>query len=205
MPTDPANIAVRKRIRDDGLGNNLALAYFLGGWRIPVKRPGWRTLSASLSMIIAIAVTYVLSTHALAQKSNSPFAGRWDFDIESPRGISARWLGVTEKDGALEVWYQPGSGLQPLLQIPFGWIQLANDRTARSVHRPGSQRLKISADRRTVISGQSADRPDTQTLPSQFNNLVHVGPPEHFFGCEVSQLDPVPTGQSEFEFRISLR
>ena len=75
-----------------------------------MKRPGWRTLSASLSVMIAIAVTYVFSTHAVAQKSNSPFAGRWDFDIESARGISARWLGVTEKDGDLEVWYQPGGG-----------------------------------------------------------------------------------------------
>ena len=75
-----------------------------------MKRPGWRTLSASLSVMIAIAVTCVFSTHALAQKSDSPFAGRWDFDIESPRGISARWPGVTEKDSDFEVWYQPGGG-----------------------------------------------------------------------------------------------
>src|SRR4051812_13422450 len=110
MPTDAANIAVRKRILAGGLGNKLALAYLLGGWRIPMKKPGWRTLSASLSVMIAIAVTCVFSTHALAQKSDSPFAGRWDFDIESPRGISARWLGVSEKEADLEVWYQPGGG-----------------------------------------------------------------------------------------------
>ena len=63
-----------------------------------MKKPGWRTLSASLSVMIAFSVTYVFSTHALAQKSNSPFAGRWDFDIQSARGIGARWLGVTETD-----------------------------------------------------------------------------------------------------------
>src|SRR3954467_15825083 len=75
-----------------------------------MKRSGWRTLSASLSVIIAAAVTCVFPTHALGQKGNSPFAGWWDFDVESPRGISARWLGVSEKDGDLEVWYQPGGG-----------------------------------------------------------------------------------------------
>src|SRR5947209_1450566 len=110
MPTDAANFAVRKRILAGGLGNILALAYLSGGWRIPMKRPGWRTLSASLSVMIAMAVTCVFMTQAVAQKSNSPFAGRWGFDIESPKGISARWLGMTEKDGDLEVWYQPGGG-----------------------------------------------------------------------------------------------
>lgn len=75
-----------------------------------MKKPGWMALFASLSVMIATAVTCVFSTHALAQKSNSPFAGRWDFNIAATRGISARWLGVTEKDGDLEVWYQPGGG-----------------------------------------------------------------------------------------------
>jgi len=75
-----------------------------------MNRPWGRTLSPSLSVMIAIAVTCAFLTQAPAQKSDSPFAGRWDFDIESPTGIGARWLGVTEKDGGLEVWYQPGGG-----------------------------------------------------------------------------------------------
>ena len=75
-----------------------------------MKKPVWLALFASLSMIIAIAVTCVFSTPALAQKSKSPFAGRWDFNVATANGISARWLGVTEKDGDLEVWYQPGGG-----------------------------------------------------------------------------------------------
>lgn len=76
-----------------------------------MNKPGWMALFASLSVMIATAVTCVFSTQALAQNSNSPFAGRWDFNIASTSGISARWLGVTEKDGDLEVWYQPGGGL----------------------------------------------------------------------------------------------
>jgi hypothetical protein len=75
-----------------------------------MKKRVWLALVASLSMIIATAVVCVFSTPALAQKSNSPFAGRWDFDVTTASGISARWLGVTEKDGELEVRYQPGGG-----------------------------------------------------------------------------------------------
>jgi hypothetical protein len=44
---------------------------------------------------------------ALAQKATSPFAGRWDFNTGPMR---ANWLGVTEKDGALEIWFQPTGG-----------------------------------------------------------------------------------------------
>ena len=75
-----------------------------------MKKPVWLALFASLSVMIATAVTCVFSTPALAQKSNSPFAGRWDFNVATANGISARWLGVTDKDGELEVWYQPGGG-----------------------------------------------------------------------------------------------
>jgi hypothetical protein len=49
-------------------------------------------------------------------QSSSPLAGRWDFNLSSPdasgqpvsRGAS--WLGITDKNGALEVWYQPTGG-----------------------------------------------------------------------------------------------
>jgi hypothetical protein len=44
---------------------------------------------------------------AFAQKAPSPFTGHWDFNTGPQR---ANWLGVTEKDGALEVWFQPTGG-----------------------------------------------------------------------------------------------
>lgn len=49
-----------------------------------------------------------LAAPAFAQKS--PLVGRWDFNLPSPGGNRASWLGVTEKDGSLEVWYQPTGG-----------------------------------------------------------------------------------------------
>ena len=40
----------------------------------------------------------------------SPFAGRWDFTVTGANSTSAYWLGITEKAGALDVWYQPSGG-----------------------------------------------------------------------------------------------
>ena len=75
-----------------------------------MKKPAWLAVFASLSVMIATAIACLFSTPALAQKSNSPFAGRWDFNVAATKGISARWLGVTEKADGLDVWYQPGGG-----------------------------------------------------------------------------------------------
>src|ERR1039458_1378496 len=41
------------------------------------------------------------------QQAVNPFLGRWDFTIAPER---ANWLGVTAKDGALEIWFQPTGG-----------------------------------------------------------------------------------------------
>jgi hypothetical protein len=45
-----------------------------------------------------------------ASAQSSPFVGRWDFNITTPGGMRASWLGVAEKDGKLTVWYQPTGG-----------------------------------------------------------------------------------------------
>jgi len=41
----------------------------------------------------------------------SPFAGRWDFTVPTQNGNNnAYWLGISEKGGALDVWFQPSGG-----------------------------------------------------------------------------------------------
>lgn len=42
--------------------------------------------------------------------SGGPFEGRWNFNIVTPGGARAAWLGITEKGGQLEVQYQPTGG-----------------------------------------------------------------------------------------------
>jgi hypothetical protein len=42
--------------------------------------------------------------------AKSPFEGRWNFNISTPGGNRASWLGIAERQGALEVNYQPTGG-----------------------------------------------------------------------------------------------
>jgi hypothetical protein len=60
----------------------------------------------SLTLLAAATLLPVLSAAPA-----SPFVGRWDFNLEaSGRSLGAAWLGVTETNGQLEVWYQPTGG-----------------------------------------------------------------------------------------------
>ncbi len=54
-----------------------------------------------------LALASLLFTSAWAA---SPFEGRWNFNLSTPGGNRASWLGITEKGGQLEVWYQPTGG-----------------------------------------------------------------------------------------------
>ncbi len=62
-------------------------------------------------MKLAISLIYVsaLLTPALSF-AKSPFEGRWNFNVTTPGGNRANWLGITEKAGNLEVWFQPTGG-----------------------------------------------------------------------------------------------
>jgi hypothetical protein len=59
-------------------------------------------LRAGIGMIFAAG----LLTPAFCQNAR-PFLGRWDFSMGELR---SSWLGISEKNGALEVWYQPTGG-----------------------------------------------------------------------------------------------
>ena len=63
-----------------------------------------RHLAAFLILASALAIP------ALPQQNSSPFLGRWDFDVNTHNGPGANWLGITEKNGNLEVWFQPTGG-----------------------------------------------------------------------------------------------
>jgi len=61
------------------------------------------------SLILTFAVALLAPT-TFSQKAGNPLAGWWDFTITRGNVTRAVWLGVTEKDGNLEVWYQPTGG-----------------------------------------------------------------------------------------------
>jgi hypothetical protein len=65
--------------------------------------------------------------------------GRWDFNVDAPGHSGACWLGIAEKAGKLDVWYQPTGG---------------NVYEVSDVHAEGSH-LSI------VVQAASGNRPAT--------------------------------------------
>ncbi len=61
------------------------------------------------SLILVLAVV-LLAPLVYAQKASSPLIGRWGFTMTRGNVTRATWLGITEKDGNLDVWYQPTGG-----------------------------------------------------------------------------------------------
>jgi len=58
----------------------------------------------------ALIVAATMAASVMAQGTSKELLGRWDFNIQTPAGLRASWLGVTEKDGQLRVDYQPTGG-----------------------------------------------------------------------------------------------
>ncbi len=61
--------------------------------------------SLPYSLLLAAA----LATETSVAASN-PFIGRWDFNVPTRNDVGANWLGISEKNGKLEVWFQPTGG-----------------------------------------------------------------------------------------------
>jgi hypothetical protein len=90
---------------------------------------------------------------ALAQASNNPFIGRWDFNITTPSGTRASWLGVSDKGAKLEVWYQPtGGNVFEVKDFKVNGSHMSLVLFPGSGNRPGmSWELDAAGDRLTGV------------------------------------------------------
>jgi len=92
-----------------------------------------RTFHSYLMVVAALLMP------ALAQKSTNSFAGRWDFNITTPGGTRACWLGVTAKGGELEVWYQPpGGNVYQVKDVHVDGSHLTLTLSAATAKRPAT-------------------------------------------------------------------
>lgn len=89
---------------------------------------------------IAFVIGAALGVCALAQSGGSnPFVGRWDFDRPDLKGVGANWLGITEKDGKLDVWFQPTGGhVHPVDDVKQDGSHLTLVVSPASAHHPAS-------------------------------------------------------------------
>jgi hypothetical protein len=120
---------------------------------------------------------------ALAQNTN-PFAGRWDFNIASPRGPGACWLGVTDKGGKLDIWYQPtGGNVYQVKDFHLDGSHLILNLSPAAGKRPATTwDLEASGDKLTGVQ-KSGDR----TI-----ELTGVRAPELKRSAPAAWTDPEP-------------
>jgi hypothetical protein len=121
---------------------------------------------------------------ALAQQGASPFTGRWDFNIATPGGTRACWLGIAAKGGDLEVWYQPpGGNVYQLKDVHLDGSHLILALSAATAKRPATTwELQASGDNLTGVQ-KSGDH----TI-----QLTGVRAPEMKRSAPAAWTDPEP-------------
>lgn len=69
----------------------------------------------------------------------SPFVGRWDFNVTTPRGNAANWLGITQKGDRLDIWFQPTGGhVHPVTDYTVKGSHLTMTVAEASKNRPAT-------------------------------------------------------------------
>jgi hypothetical protein len=117
----------------------------------------------------AVVCLLALAAPAFAQSSAKPFLGRWNFNVASPGGNRANWLGIQEKNGNVEVWYQPtGGNVYQLKEVKVEGSRMiltlnpaANNRPALTweLEAAGKNELKATqrrGDSTMTLTGQRA-------------------------------------------------
>jgi len=128
-----------------------------------------------------LVVVCAFLTATPAQPAGNPFVGRWDFNITTPGGARAVWLGVHEKDGKLDVWYQPtggnvyevknfkvnGSHLTVALSSTLTWELDANGTNLIGVQKRGDSSVSLTGVRAPDLK---RDAPKAWTKPEPLFN-----------------------------------
>lgn len=83
----------------------------------------------------------------------SPFAGRWNFNITMGANTRAAWLGITEKAGQLEIWYQPtGGNVYQVKDFKLDGSRLVLNLSPATPERPAlSWELEAAGDKLTGV------------------------------------------------------
>src|SRR4051812_46051075 len=86
---------------------------------------------------VFLSLLSMLLMPGIFQAQTSPFVGRWDFNIATPKEMRASWLGVTEKGNGLEIWFQPTGGhVHPVKDFKVNGSHLSLQVSPASNHRP---------------------------------------------------------------------
>jgi hypothetical protein len=104
-------------------------------------------------------MTQLFASWLLVATFASPFTGRWNFNITSPRGNGASWLGIAEKNGALDVMYQPtGGNVFQVKDVKVDGSKLILTLNTATANRPATTwELEVNGDKLTGVQKRGAN------------------------------------------------
>lgn len=146
---------------------------------------------------ILFVLAAVTSGSLLAQTSGSPFLGRWDFDVPTKSGVGANWLGVTEKGGKLEIWFQPTGGhVHPVTEFKLEGSHLSFEAAPAGKTSPATT-WELEASNGKLTGVQKAGEKSTPLEGVPAPDLKRAAPkawskPEPLFdGKDLSGWEPI--------------
>ena len=108
-------------------------------------------------------VALTLGLLPVLQAQTSPFVGRWDFNITQSNGKQAAiWLGIQEKAGGLDIWYQPTGG--HVFQVPD--YKVSGSRLTLSLEHDASIELDAKDDKLVGTQKRAGQSPELTGLPA---------------------------------------
>lgn len=154
-----------------------------------------------LSSLLASALLAPLAASA----AQNPFLGNWDFNLPAHRGVGANWLGISEQNGKLDIWFQPTGG--HVYQVPDytqnGSRLKMTVAPGRGSHPPTVWELRASGGQ--LVGTQTRGSSTIELKGVRAPALNHAPPaswskPQALFnGKNLDGWEPVPgTGQSHW-------
>jgi hypothetical protein len=102
-----------------------------------------------LSMALTLAAALI---PALSQKTNNPFAGRWDMSVTRGNDRFPSWMELVEKDGNLQVRVQGRTGnVNPVAAVKMEGSRLIITVTAAAPARPAAENRPAFPARRELV------------------------------------------------------
>jgi len=134
--------------------------------------------------LVRTSLIAALMALVVVHAQTNPFVGRWDFNIVTPNSTRASWLGVAEKNGALEVWFQPtGGNVYQVKDFKLKNSKLKLNLAKKSKKRP-ALKWELTANGNQLTGFQKRGKETTQ--------LTGVRAPELKRATPLAWTDPEP-------------
>ena len=152
----------------------------------------------------ALAAFLLAGSFCLVSAQPDPFLGRWDFTIAPQR---ADWLGIGEKDGALDIWFQPtGGNVYRVKDYKFDGSHLTLQLQSATSKNPGLvwdldfaggtlTGMQMHGDDHVALTGVRA--PDLKRSPP----AAWTDPQPLFNGRNLEGWEPIGTAASHWTVR----